>query len=84
MMWDTLNLYAIYDGQLTATPTPAVGGTLASGSVTTKIGRYSAPYWIANGLIDDVRLYNNAFSANEIAQIYNEGKHTKLRHCTIK
>jgi len=38
------------------------------------IGTYAPSYKPFSGYIDDVRIYNRALSANEIASIYNQTK----------
>jgi hypothetical protein len=47
------------------------GGDLVYSSDNSYIGRYSTQYF--NGVIDDVRVYDRALTAEEIGQIYQEG-----------
>ena len=63
----TLSLYV--DGQIAASG-PA-SGTVDAGADPFLIGVTPVDY--ANGLIDDVRIYNRALSATEVKQLYNLG-----------
>jgi hypothetical protein len=73
---------AIYlDGSLNASQSCSADPVKFSGSCTdykVNIGRYSETCWSGghyyfDGMIDDVRIYNQALSAEEILQIYQEG-----------
>ena len=53
--------------------------SIFAGSHNVEIGKYRTNYF--NGLIDDVRIYNRALSADEIRQLYNQKKpifHAKI------
>jgi hypothetical protein len=50
--------------------TNSQSGTVSS-ITSINIGRYSGSGYYVNGLIDDVRVYNRALSASEVAAIYN-------------
>ena len=39
-----------------------------------KIPLYGSPWNQFNGLMDDVRIYNRALSAEEVKQLYKDGK----------
>ena len=60
-----------------ATGTPDTSGSLVTNNLNLYIGRNTDPdvattYF--NGLIDDVRIYNRALSAQEVKQLYLIGK----------
>ncbi len=58
-------------------------GTPAAGS-DTYIGNISTADRGFNGKIDEVRLYNTALTATEVAQLYWESSHTRIKHTTLK
>jgi hypothetical protein len=64
-----MNIYV--DGADDGGTYSGTGGDLAYSSGNSYIGRYSSQYF--NGIIDDVRVYNRALTAEEIGQIYQEG-----------
>ncbi len=70
MMYDGTNLKYIKNGSILATNYPAVSKTISYTSATSfKIGsNWSNPL---SASVDDVRVYNRALSAAEIAAIYN-------------
>ncbi len=65
--YDGVNLKSFIDGELTATN--PVSGTLTG--TAQEIGRYLSNSYIANGVIDDVRIYNRAISEEEIRLLYD-------------
>ena len=67
LTYDGINLKSFIDGELTATN--PVSGTLTG--TAQEIGRYLSNAYIANGAIDDVRIYNRAISEEEIKLLYN-------------
>ena len=66
------------DGVLCDTGTPTAIG---NGSGTIDIGRFNSGFYF-NGKIDDVRLYNRALSAAEVANLYNSGA-AKFKSSTV-
>ncbi|QQS61126.1 MAG: fibronectin type III domain-containing protein [Candidatus Moraniibacteriota bacterium] len=70
---DVFTLYK--NGILDANSTTNRSALGSSVSAIRKIGTY--PNQFFNGSIDDVRIYNTALSASEIAQIYNSGNGTE-------
>ncbi|MCI5191907.1 MAG: LamG domain-containing protein [Candidatus Electrothrix sp. AU1_5] len=72
-----LDIYV--DGVSDSTPvTDITTGTLAN-SVELKIGKRKAAipgvdYYLFDGRIDDVRIYNGALSSDEVQQLYQEGR----------
>jgi len=69
--YDDTNKRVYFDGLLVY---DVAGGAAADGDVGIQIGRYNSctsdDYY---GIIDDVRVYNRAVSANEIARLYRIG-----------
>jgi len=45
---------------------------IQNGATAIQIGRYNSGYYF-NGSLDDIRIYNRALSAQEVAQLYNMG-----------
>ncbi|MFA6006767.1 MAG: LamG domain-containing protein [Candidatus Paceibacterota bacterium] len=78
-VYDGSNIYIYIDGIAIGSPV-AVTGTVDTGTAKNlAIGGNSAVAACpasssANGIIDDVRIYNRALSANEIYQLYRLGK----------
>ena len=68
-IWDGDYLYCSVDGVLSAGT--AASGTLASGVSLTSIGRFSLNWYYANGIIDEVRIFNRALDASEVLDAYN-------------
>ena len=71
-IWNGSYIYSVLDGVISAGT--SASGTLESGSGGIVIGEYNSNTYIANGYIDDVRIYNRALSAGEVSQLYNLGK----------
>ncbi len=69
-----------FDGNLVGTA--ATNTVNVTNTTNLEIGRYNGIYKF-NGLIDDVRFWNRALSANEIAFLYNEGTTSELLGGTI-
>ncbi len=70
--WDG-SYYRIYvDGKLDMTPVSTTGTIAANTNPLTIGGRFGVTH-ISNGLIDEVRTYNRALSAEEIRYHYNRG-----------
>jgi hypothetical protein len=61
------------NGQAIASSTTNGSGLASSNGMSIGIGYYGVP-WFFNGSIDDVRIYNRALSAAEIAAMYAGGK----------
>lgn len=66
MTYDGTNLRSFIDGVQTAIN--PVSGNLTG--IAQEIGRYLSNSYAANGLIDDVRIYNRALSADEVSRLY--------------
>lgn len=66
LTYDGSNLKSYIDGELTATN--SVSGNL--NGIASEIGRYLSNSYVANGLIDDVRIYDRALSEEEISLLY--------------
>ena len=56
-----------------ASPTDGAGSRVLDTSSSSQIGNNTASRTF-DGIIDDVRIYNRALSANEIKQLYNLGR----------
>ncbi|MDD2646371.1 MAG: prepilin-type N-terminal cleavage/methylation domain-containing protein [Patescibacteria group bacterium] len=69
MVWDGSFLTAYVNGASGA-PT-AASGALASGPSKFLTGKFGSSYY-ANGLVDDMRIYNRALNAKEICHICRE------------
>ncbi len=70
--YNGINLVSYVDGIPRATY-PASGSIVSPGSGATRIGVYGSTHFF-NGLIDEVRIYNRALSAEEIQATYNATK----------
>ena len=70
-VWDGANLVVYVDG--TAGTPVAVASPIASGATLPRIGIYLTNYYYANGIIDEVRTYNQALSAEEIRLSFLKG-----------
>jgi prepilin-type N-terminal cleavage/methylation domain-containing protein len=70
--FDGANLKLYVNGVLKGTRTGAVVGNATSNFVIG--GNYGGPSETWNGMIDEVRLYNRALSADEVLNIYNDLK----------
>lgn len=70
--YDGANLIAYIDGAQTTST--AVSGALTTGSAT-NIGYL--PGYLANGFIDDVRIYDRALTSGEIERLYKSRKFTR-------
>lgn len=66
MTYDGVNLKSFIDGQITATN--PVSGNLVG--IAGEVGRFLSDAYVANGSIDDVRIYNRALSEEEISLLY--------------
>jgi len=72
--WDGSNQNYYIDGQLLQTYSLTNKGNITSGTGCLRIGARNgcgSATSFFNGLIDDVRIYNRALSASEIADLYN-------------
>ena len=67
MTYDGSNLKSFIDGVQTASN--PVSGNLSG--TAGEIGRYLSNSYVANGIIDEVRIYNRALSPSEITDLYN-------------
>lgn len=63
--------FALYDNGLSLPLSASC--SFASQNENSRIGQFTGNSWNWNGLIDDVRIYNRALSANEIKRLYNLG-----------
>jgi hypothetical protein len=72
---DTLKIYI--NGEVTKVVT-GITGDGAENSNPLVIGGYSAATRSSDGIVDDVRLYNRALSADEIKRLYKTGATTKF------
>ncbi len=73
MTWDGTNLKCFINGTQGGVTVP--GGSInTSDTGVIQIGRDDGLARYFNGLIDEVRIYNRALSADEIKQLYNLGK----------
>ena len=70
--WDGVNANIYVDGKSDAAAKSLVG-TLSQSASPMNIGRYTTVNYFP-GLIDDVRIYNRALSAAQIAAMYAGGK----------
>ncbi len=70
MTYNGSALNSFIDGVQTATN--PVSGNLSG--TAGEIGRYLSNAYVANGVIDEVRIYNRALSSDEVKQLYNMGK----------
>ncbi len=69
---DTNNVHSLYiDGVLVASEA-TTGSIYWTGATTTYIGQHPSSGWYLNGRVDDVRIYNRALSAAEIASIASD------------
>jgi len=68
-VWDGLKVYVVLDGVFA--PGTDAAGVLETGSELTSIGRMLLNWYYANGIIDEVRIYNRALSAAEIVRVMN-------------
>ncbi|OGD78349.1 hypothetical protein A2368_03675 [Candidatus Collierbacteria bacterium RIFOXYB1_FULL_49_13] len=83
-VWDGTNRQIYVNGKLSNSSVP--GSATQTGTMSTHIGRdpSSASAGLFNGYIDDVKLYNYARTAAQIAYDYNRGApiaHWKLDEC---
>jgi len=67
------------DGTQAAENTMSIPAAIRSSTVGPEIGRRGNGDGEFNGLIDEVRVYNRALSAEEVKRLYNMGK-TTIRH----
>ena len=69
------NDYLYINGKLCTSPVAGTGNIVSSGiyfSIGNNAAGVGQSYW--NGSIDDVRIYNRALSAQEVAQLYAAGR----------
>jgi hypothetical protein len=75
--WDGTTMRLYKNGVADANTKGASYAAIGTNSIDLRIGAYrgSSPYYDTfNGAIGDVRIYNRALSASEVATIYNAGK----------
>jgi len=60
------------DGALVATSTYASGntGSVSTNSYTFRVGQFGGGGWSFDGSIDEIRVYNQALSSDEVSRIY--------------
>jgi len=72
-VYDGSNVTLYVDGIAAASP-PSQTGTIYDSDSTVRIGAGTAGASRANGIIDEVRIYNKALSQSEITELYNMGR----------
>jgi hypothetical protein len=71
VVMDGNRLYYYKNGALAATTTESISGNVGAGAYTLKMGRDAGiANYFYNGSMDDVRIYNQALSASQIAQYF--------------
>ena len=71
-VYDGSNVMAYLNGVLVQS-NPYVGGSIAASGIDVSIGRNASTGDYFDGAIDDVRIYNRALSATEVAKLYQSG-----------
>lgn len=66
--WDGSKLLVYVNGKSGAPK--SVTSPIASGTTVPKIGIYATNYYNANGIIDDLRVYNKALSSKEMLALF--------------
>ncbi|MCA9359602.1 LamG domain-containing protein [Candidatus Nomurabacteria bacterium] len=71
---DSVGAKVYVDGVLGATAESATGNNTFSNDTSIGRSNYTAARGYFNGKIDDARIYNRALSADEVVQLYSQGR----------